>query len=100
MPEMDGFAVATQIKADPTLADATILMLSSQDLAGDSARCRELGIAFYLTKPIAQADLWGAIETALSHSGPKSPSPPVPLSTPPATGKHLRILLAEDTPIN
>ena len=86
MPEMDGFAVATQIKADPTLADATILMLSSQDLAGDSARCRELGIAFYLTKPIAQAELWGAIETALSHSGPKSPSPPVPLSTPPATG--------------
>jgi len=46
----DGFAVATQIKADPTLADATILMLSSQDLAGDSARCRELRIALYLTK--------------------------------------------------
>ena len=31
MPELDGFAVAEQIKRDPELANATIMMLSSAD---------------------------------------------------------------------
>jgi CheY-like chemotaxis protein len=66
MPEMDGFAVAARIKADATLSGATILMLSSDDLAADSASCRELGIALHLTKPITQAELWEAIKTALT----------------------------------
>ena len=44
MPEMDGFAVAAQIKADPQLAGATIMMLSSADRSDDAARCRELGV--------------------------------------------------------
>src|SRR5439155_9683124 len=43
MPEMDGFAIAEQIKRDAELANATIMMLSSADRSGDAARCRELG---------------------------------------------------------
>ena len=55
-------------------------MLSSDDLAGDSARCRELGIAVYLTKPITQAELWEAIKTALTSQPPERPAPARPLS--------------------
>jgi nitrogen-specific signal transduction histidine kinase/CheY-like chemotaxis protein len=68
MPEMDGFTVAAQMQQEPTLVGTTILMLSSADLSGDAAHCRELGIALYLMKPIIQAELWDAIMTALSHS--------------------------------
>ena len=33
------------------------MMLTSSGQYGDAARCRELGIAAYLTKPISAADL-------------------------------------------
>jgi two-component system sensor histidine kinase/response regulator len=101
MPEMDGFSVAARIKSDPTLSGTTILMLSSDDLAAASARCRELGIAVYLTKPIIQAELWEAINAALTSSLPACPDPPRTLhSTEEATHRPLRILLAEDTAVN
>ena len=56
MPGMDGFEVARKIKADPALAGATIMMLTSDRQAGDAARCRELGIKIYLVEPIGQSD--------------------------------------------
>ena len=52
MPEMDGFTLAEQIKKDPDLVGATIMMLTSVGHFGDGARCRELGISAYLVKPI------------------------------------------------
>jgi CheY-like chemotaxis protein/HPt (histidine-containing phosphotransfer) domain-containing protein len=101
MPEMDGFTVAARIKADPTLSGATILMVSSDDLAADTARCRELGIALYLTKPIAQAELWACITTALTRRAPEcSALAAAPQPTEKATHRPLRILSAEDTPVN
>ena len=57
MPHMDGFTVAELIKENPDLARATIMMLTSGSHPKDAARCRELGIASYLTKPIKQSDL-------------------------------------------
>jgi signal transduction histidine kinase/DNA-binding response OmpR family regulator/sensor domain CHASE-containing protein len=101
MPGMDGFALAARIQQDPYLVDATILMLSSSDLAGEATRCRELGIAVYLTKPITQAELWDAIMTAL-HVPQHEPTPACvgePYS-PPEVERYLRILLAEDNPVN
>jgi CheY-like chemotaxis protein len=101
MPEMDGFAVAARIKADPTLSGATILILSSDDLAADSASCRELGIALHLTKPITQAELWEAIKTALTLPAPDRPAyARAPHPREQATHRTLRILLAEDTTVN
>jgi len=51
MPEMDGFELAGLIKQRPDLAATTIMMLSSVGQRGDSLRCKELGVAAYLTKP-------------------------------------------------
>jgi two-component system, sensor histidine kinase and response regulator len=93
MPDMDGFTLAARIHQDPHLAGATILMLSSSDLAGDATRCRELGIAVYLTKPITQAELWDAIMTAL-HVPHREATPActgAPYS-PPEVERYLRIL--------
>jgi signal transduction histidine kinase/CheY-like chemotaxis protein len=101
MPEMDGFTLAARIKQDPTLAGATILMLSSADLPEATACCRELGIAIYLTKPITQSDLWDAIMTALRPSLPdRTPAPTATQDVAPTRQRPLRILLAEDNTVN
>ena len=65
MPEMDGFSVAEEIKNDPELAGAAVLMLTSAGQQGDAARCRALGIAAYLMKPVSQAELLEAILAVL-----------------------------------
>src|SRR6185503_9785503 len=57
MPLMDGFAVAERIRQSPHLSRATIMMLTSGGKRGDIDRCRELGIAAYLIKPIKQSEL-------------------------------------------
>ena len=95
------FDLAEQIKQHPELARAAIMMLSSAGQRGDAARCRELGIAAYLTKPIKQSDLLDAILTALqaSSAGTHEPAlqPPYPW---PAGRRGLHILLAEDNTVN
>ena len=63
MPEMDGFTLAERIKQEPELVGATLMMLSSANRREDAARCRELGVAAYLTKPVRQSTLLDAIMT-------------------------------------
>jgi signal transduction histidine kinase/ligand-binding sensor domain-containing protein/DNA-binding response OmpR family regulator len=99
MPGMDGFAVAERIKAAPGLAGAIIMMLTSASRPGDAARCRELGIAAYLTKPIRQSDLLDAILGALAGARPEAAEPASPRPLAPGDGR-LRVLVAEDNPVN
>ncbi|HSD27484.1 MAG TPA: ATP-binding protein, partial [Vicinamibacteria bacterium] len=61
MPVMDGFDLAAKIQQSPRLAGASIMMLSSGARPGDRARCFELGISAYLTKPVKQSDLMDTI---------------------------------------
>jgi len=101
MPECDGFTLVEQILRRPGLAGITIMMLTSDGWRGDAARCRELGIAAYLTKPITQAELWEALLMVLPT--PTSTTAPAPLVTRHAlreSRRPLRILLAEDNPVN
>jgi CheY-like chemotaxis protein len=110
MPGMDGFAVAEEIQKDTRLAGATIIMLSSGRSGDALDRCRELGIAAYLYKPIRQAELLQAMLSALACvSRPlpvrdSSDSPTVSDSAGVRSGTKadggLRILLAEDNRIN
>ena len=68
MPEMDGFALVERIQHTPELAGATIMMLSSVNLSAEAARCRALGVAAYLTKPIRQSELLDAMLLALGSA--------------------------------
>src|SRR5262249_21667624 len=100
MPDLDGFAVAQEIKHDPALAGATIMMLTSADNKGDLARCRELGIATYLRKPVKQSELLNAVLTALGRLAELDRAPaPAGLS---AAGvpRGCRILVAEGNEFN
>ena len=102
MPEMDGFTLAEQIKKDPLLVGATIMMLTSAGHLGDAARCRELGISAYLVKPIRQAELLSGICCVLNATAtPDQPAAPlVTRHTLREIQNHLHILLVEDNAVN
>ena len=101
MPEMDGFEVARRYRTEPCLAGATIMMLSSADRDSDAVRCGELGIARYLRKPIATAELQEAIKTALGHRPlPASRQASISSSLTMGPARKLTILLAEDNVVN
>jgi two-component system sensor histidine kinase/response regulator len=84
------------------------MMLSSSDLQTDSSRCRALGIALYLVKPVTQATLQQSILEVLQTSStlPKTGLIPLALATgvsvsaTPRSSSNLRVLLAEDNLIN
>jgi PAS domain S-box-containing protein len=101
MPQMNGLRLAELIRQRPQENGAILLLLSSTS-AADADQCRALGVSDCLAKPIKQADLFKAILTALGTSEPSAPreighaQPAVQSSGP----RPLRILLAEDNPVN
>jgi len=100
MPEMDGFEVARRIRDEAKLAGATIMMLSSSGQYDESNRCREAGIASYLTKPVDQRELLSAIGRVLAREpGQRAalPSSMLPAELP---ERRLHVLLAEDNAVN
>ncbi len=103
MPQMDGFELIERIRQSPGSSAATIMMLTSAGHRGDAARCKELGVAAYLMKPIRQSELREAIARVL---GARVQQGAIPLITRYALhdarepGTSLRILLAEDNPVN
>jgi PAS domain S-box-containing protein len=101
MPGLDGFTLAEMIKQRPEFARTEILMLTSAGQRGDAARCRELGIAAYLTKPIKQSELLDAIIAICCHASPlEKPQALVTRHLIREYRRRLRILLAEDNLIN
>jgi len=107
MPDVDGFALAEEIKQHSELAGATIMMLSSADHLRDAERCRALGVARYLVKPVKQSELLDAILSALGESkstrlleagATAAPGGSIPAK--PSPSARLHILLAEDNAIN
>ncbi len=99
MPAMDGFMLVERIKQDPQLHGATILMLTSSQQKADVTRCRQLGIAVYLIKPIKPAELQQALLRALGQEGPPRRQP-TSLRPAPQPQRALQILLAEDNAVN
>ena len=101
MPDQDGFELATAIRADRALAATRLLILTSAGQRGDGERCRQLGIQAYLTKPIARADLVEAVGTVLAGTVSAPGAADLVTRHSIAESRHaLRILLAEDNPVN
>ncbi|MDY6912956.1 MAG: response regulator [Planctomycetota bacterium] len=100
MPGMNGLETAKMITTDPDLSGATIMMLSSSGQRDEVAQCRSLGVETYLVKPIKQSTLLDAIMVVLGKVVTKR-SPKAKRSLLNLKGKRpLRILLAEDNPVN
>ncbi|MFS8776724.1 response regulator [Synechococcus sp. W65.1] len=107
MPEVDGETLGRWIKADPELSQTQLVMMTSVGLGEHSRRAAEMGFAAYLVKPVKQSRLQEALVMALGKSSglatsllsmstaasQSAPSPSRPQQS-------LRILLAEDNPVN
>ena len=101
MPDQDGFELATAIRADRALKETRLLILTSAGQRGDGERCRQLGIQAYLTKPIARADLVEAVGTVLAGTASAPGAADLVTRHSIAESRHaLRVLLAEDNPVN
>ena len=100
MPEMDGFQLTERINRDSRLKTATIIMLTSAGERGDASRCMNLGISAYLLKPIKQSELFFTVSRVLQ--GPPSPETQslITRHSIRESRRRLRILLAEDNPVN
>jgi signal transduction histidine kinase/CheY-like chemotaxis protein/HPt (histidine-containing phosphotransfer) domain-containing protein len=101
MPDMDGFTLAERIKAHPRLGTTLIMMISSVAQGNDAGRCRSIGVEAYLTKPVRQSTLLDAVLDILQAGCAPATTAPVSAATGPSGAtRSLRILLAEDSPVN
>ncbi len=98
LPAGDGWALAEQLRQQPGLAGATLMILASTDGPGEVTRCRELGINAWLTKPVLPSELR---DTLLRVLGKVPGDAGTHLATaPPRAIRPLRVLVIEDNPIN
>jgi class 3 adenylate cyclase len=65
MPELDGYQVLEELKADPHLRDLPVLMTSAVDELDSVVMCIAMGAEDYLTKPINSVLLRARINASL-----------------------------------
>lgn len=113
MPEVNGEMLGAQIKADPALAVTRLIMITSLNETGASSRSLKEGFSAYLVKPVRQSRLLDClmevINTPASRTSHFVRSDDAAISTNKNRGElptldrsmpKLKILLAEDSPIN
>jgi adenylate cyclase len=65
MPELDGYGVLAELKADPRLRDIPVIVTSALDELDSVVKCVEMGAEDYLTKPINPVLLSARINASL-----------------------------------
>ncbi|WP_085905649.1 response regulator [Kiloniella majae] len=109
MPGMDGHRLAQEIQEDPAIQTPQMVLMLSSPERGDGKLVKELGFRGYLTKPIfpgiiksTLAAVWAtrgkAAETPLFTRHSFSEAQDKPQTT--LNFQGIRVLLAEDNPIN
>ena len=103
LPGTDGLEIGRAIKAEPSTATMKLIMVTSMSWKGETQMAREFGFEAFLTKPLHRKELIGAASRLLR-----------PVATPARAGQSaafsasnevkcrrgLRVLLAEDNPVN
>jgi len=96
MPGMTGYQTIDKLLQQALVRPKGVLVLTSSAVAGDAQRCRDLGIAGYLTKPLTLSEIQRALRDNLCL--PETPASRAEMATSALQG--LRVLLAEDNHIN
>jgi CheY-like chemotaxis protein len=66
MPEMDGYEVCTQLKADPKTSDIPVIFISALDEVLDKVTAFKVGGVDFITKPFHVAEVLARIEHQLT----------------------------------
>ena len=69
MPEMTGYDVCEQLKADPSTSNIPVIFLSALDATEDKVRAFTVGGVDYITKPFQIEEVLARVETHLSLQG-------------------------------
>ncbi len=97
MPGMDGLALAEMIKADQRISNTLLILLSSISGVILPNQVREKGFESFLNKPVKLKDLYSVISLLTGSEEKKSLSQRLRETE---VSANLRILIAEDNPIN
>ncbi len=99
LPDATGFELAQSIRDMPGISNLPLFILSSSDIYHDQAQMRRLGIKSVLRKPVSIKLLHQQLLSLLGHE-------PAPVAQrerkviDPSKFADLRVLVAEDNPVN
>ncbi|HEU4668096.1 MAG TPA: response regulator [Arthrobacter sp.] len=100
MPGMDGLELARRLKAEASLADMELIMLTST-MQVNAAEIREAGVGEWLMKPVRSSEFYNRLVRLMSTHEPSAPlagpSQVVEATDGPSRG---RILVVEDNEVN
>ncbi|MGB3670374.1 MAG: response regulator [Phormidesmis sp.] len=65
MPEIDGYTVCQQLKANPETQDIPVVFLSALDLTFDKVKAFEVGAADYINKPFHPAEVLARVKNQI-----------------------------------
>ncbi|MEM6449790.1 MAG: response regulator [Cyanobacteria bacterium P01_D01_bin.105] len=65
MPEMDGYTVCSQVKANEKTKDIPVIFLSALDLTFDKIKAFEVGAADFIHKPFHPAEVLARVKNQL-----------------------------------
>jgi two-component system, sensor histidine kinase and response regulator len=97
MPDADGFMLAEKIRGDKRFQELKIVLLTSAAHPEQIRRTRQLGVSGYLLKPVKQSEL---LRMIVSSMDPTAATAPPKKRRVRKKGGVLRVLLAEDNPVN
>jgi len=103
LAEMDALTLARQIKSDPALASAKLVMLTSHKQRVSEQVLKTAGFAGWLFKPYRASQLFNCLANALASATPISPGPDRTRTdawTMKPVQPAFRVLLAEDDKVN
>ena len=101
MPDRDGYDTIRKIRKIPGYGESLVLVLSSSSQSPDASLRTELGINGSMRKPVIKARLLEHIQSLLGQPLPAEDSGrPAPLVPATPAMRSLKVLLAEDNPVN
>jgi PAS domain S-box-containing protein len=101
MPEMDGVELARRLRGVLGPDALRLVLLTSMGSVDDDARTGGAGFAATLTKPLKQSQLYDALVGVMADQPAPAKTAPTGVFDPGMAERlPLRILLAEDNPIN
>ena len=99
MPDIDGYALAAQLRQLRPPSQLTLIMLGALSEQISQDELDQLGIQSFLIKPVDPHELMAVLNGFDTSNSPPLTSGVVTSNTPPQA-PMLRVLLVEDTPIN
>ena len=100
LPAMDGLVLSRLIKCDRELSSTHIIVITSLSERVEPPILRVIGIDECLTRPVKQSSLFDAIATSLAGEVLQQGSKSAERLAPVRMRDDVRVLLAEDNPVN